>query len=287
MKRRNLLKLALCLCLVSFQLNAETTENETVIPQRSKVSPVVIFHELGWNILNSAAYNYGANFIGAGLGTWVFVESGLDWDIRNLAYNNAWLANVGLPLLFAGYFVPVITPIPIYLAGRYLSDAKLQVTALALLQALAITQAYHVPLKLITGRTIPGVIEGVFFEPNNYRDSRKEDFSGEFNWFKLDFMDGWPSGHTACAFSAAAVIAEIYDDKPLLKFGVYSWAVLMGLSVAVNTHWASDSLAGALIGYAVGKTVGKSFNRLLGKNKTIDTLSVYFTPSRAVVVLRI
>ena len=258
--------------LLSFNLMAQTEEKE-------KISPVVVFHDFGWNLLNSVTYNYGLNFIGAGLGTVIFVESGLDWNWRNVAYNNQWLGTAGLPMLFAGYIVPAITPISLYLIGRYLGDTKLQITAAALVQAFLITQAFHIPFKMITGRTVPGVISGVFFEPNSTRDERTKDFSDEFNWFTFDFYDGWPSGHTACAFSAAAVISEIYNDKTLVKIGVYTYAFLMGFFVAVNTHWISDSFAGALLGYAVGKTVGKSFNRLLGNKKNGDTITFYFAPN--------
>jgi len=227
----------------------------------------LIFHEMGRNMLNSVTGNYGLYFIGAGLGTWVFIKTGLDWYWRNIAYDRAWLAGLGLPLLFAGYLVPVFTPILVYLAGRFFSNRKLQITAAALVQAFILTQAFHLPLKLITGRTIPGIISGVFFEPHNYRIYRSQDFSGEFRWFKFDCYDGWPSGHTACAFSAAAVISEIYHDRFLLKIAVYTYAVLMGLSVAVNTHWASDSVAGALLGYAAGKSVGKSFRQMMESSK--------------------
>ena len=285
-----LVKYALCLsflCLVLFHANASTEENEIDRFGRSIVSPVIVFHDIGWNMLKSVTYNYGLNFIGAGLGTWACIGTGFDWSWRNLAYNNEGLVKAGLPFQFAGYLVPVLTPIPVYLAGRFLSDTKLQITAAALVQALIITQTFHVPFKMITGRTMPGILSGVFFEPHNRRIDTKDDFSGEFKWFKLDFYDGWPSGHTACAFSAAAVIAEIYDDRPLLKIGVYTYAVLMGIGVAVDTHWASDSIAGALIGYAVGKTVGKSFNQLLNKNGNKDKISVYFGVNTAGVIFHL
>ena len=257
------------------RINGETIDQK----EESPISLGTVFHELGWNMLHSVTYNYGANFAGAALGTWAFIETGIDWRWRNVAYNNDWLANAGLPLLFAGYIVPVLTPIPVYLAGRYLSDEKLQVTAMALVQALLITQSFHVPLKLITGRSMAGIISGVFFEPGNSRDYREDDFSGEFKWFKFDLMDGWPSGHAACAFSAAAVISEIYKDNLLLKAGLYTYAALMGFSVAVNAHWASDSVAGALMGYAIGKTVGRSFNKLLNNNNSKDKISFYVTPN--------
>jgi len=269
------------LSCLSFRLSAQATETQAA---GSNISPVLVFHDIGWNFLGSLTCNYGLNFVGAGLGTYLFIETGLDWEWRNIGYENKWLVNMGLPMQFMGYIVPVIAPVAVYLAGLRISDTKLQVTAAALAQAFILTQAVHLPLKLVTGRSVPGIMSGVFFEPNNYRDGRTEDFSGEFNWFKFDVLDGWPSGHTACAFSAAAVISEIYDDRPLLKAGVYAYAVLMGLGVAVNTHWASDSIAGALLGYAAGKAAGKSFRGLLGKGENKDALSFYFTPNSLGVV---
>ena len=281
MKRLGVILIFLCL---SFQLNAQAAEDTDT---SAVVSPALVFHEFGRNIVYSMTYNYGINFIGAGLGTWAMVETGIDWGWRNAAYNNAALPNMGLPLLFAGYIVPVLTPLPLYLAGRRLADLKLQTTAAALVQAFAITQMFHVPLKLVTGRTNPGIISGVFFEPGNTRDTRTVDFSGEFNWFKFDLMDGWPSGHTACAFSAAAVISEIYNEKPILKIGVYAYAVLMSFSVSVNAHWASDSIAGALYGYAVGKAVGRSFGRVMGTDKSKNAVSIYALPNSIGIIIRV
>jgi len=272
---------SLFLCLFLFSVEAETIEPET-----TKVSPVLVFHDIGWNMLDAVIYNYGLNFIGAGVGTWACIESGLDWNWRNVVYNSELLQGAGLPMLFAGYLVPVITPLSVYLAGRLLKDDKLQIAAAALAQSFILTQAVHLPAKIITGRTTPGVISGIFFEPNNFRDERTEDFSGEFSWFKFGFYDGWPSGHTACAFSAAAAISEIYHDKPLLKFGVYTYAVLMGFCVSLNTHWASDSIAGALLGYAVGKAVGKNFNRMLGKSADNGKLFFYFAADKIGVNIR-
>jgi membrane-associated phospholipid phosphatase len=42
----------------------------------------------------------------------------------------------------------------------------------------------------------------------------------------------------------------------------------MGFGKSVSVHWASEVIAGALMGYAIGKTVGKSYRRLLeGKDE--------------------
>ena len=292
MKRNTLYFFFLIIILFSINpgLNAEVAEvieDDSDFAAKSVVSPFLVFHDIGWNALDSLTYNYGMNFIGAGLGTWAFIETGLDWNLRNAAYNNNHLANMGLPLLFAGYFVPVITPVSMYLAGRYHSDTKLQITAVAVAQSLILSQITQVSLKMLTGRSVPGIISGVFFEPNHVRDTRENDFSGEFNWFTFNFYDGWPSGHVVSAFSAAAVISEIYDDKPLLKMGVYTYAVLMGVSVAVNAHWVSESVAGALMGYAIGKAVGKNFNRYLGRETKKDAISLLVTHNSVGVNIRI
>ena len=268
------------LCLFSFHLNAETAESQ-------KVSPLLVFHNFGWNMLHMVSYNYGLNFIGSGLATWGLIETGLDWKWRNTVYNNTWLANMGLPLSYAGYPVPVIVPISLYLAGNYRSDRKMQIAGLATAQALMLAQITQISLKMITGRSMPGIFSDLPLAPRHKRDERQEDFSGEFAWFSFDFHEGWPSGHTASAFSAAAVLGEIYYDKPLVKYGAYTWAVLVGVSVTLTGHWVSDTLAGALMGYAAGKVTGKNFSRLLNNDENNETVSFYFSPVSAGILIRI
>ncbi|MDR0785521.1 MAG: phosphatase PAP2 family protein [Treponema sp.] len=215
------------------------------------------FRDFGWNALRSITYNYGANFIGAGVGTWAFIESGVDWEYRNFAYNQRRLTAGSLAALYVGYAIPVITPITLYATGRFVKNEKLQLVGLALIQAALLTYVIQTPLKMITGRALPGIVTAL----DHTRERRTDDFSGEFDWFNMNFLGGTPSGHTANSFAAAAVIAELYDDNIPLKIAVYSYAALVGLGVSLSVHWASEVFAGALIGYAIGKTVGKSFRR--------------------------
>jgi membrane-associated phospholipid phosphatase len=183
------------------------------------------------------------------------------------------MSNLGRPGLDIGYIVPAITPVIIYTSGRFIKNEKLQITGLALTQSLILTLAIQSPLKMITGRALPGIVS----ELDHTRSLRTDNFSGEFDWFGMNFIGGWPSGHTANAFAAAATIAEIYNDNIPLNIAVYSYAALIGLGVTLDVHWASEALAGALIGYAIGKTVGRDFNKLLNKNKEKDDTSLYFT----------
>jgi hypothetical protein len=99
------------LCVYAFgQEQNKETENG-ILPLS------MVFHNIGWNALHSITHNYGLNFIGAGLGTWVFIESGLDWKWNRLAYNNEWMPKIGGNANYIGYAVPVITPVVLYLTG--------------------------------------------------------------------------------------------------------------------------------------------------------------------------
>jgi hypothetical protein len=64
----------------------------------------------------------------------------------------------------------------------------------------------------------------------------------------------FPSGHTARSFAIAAVFADRYG-RPAAWIG-YPLAALVGLAtVRQDTHWASDILAGAGLGLAIGKGI--------------------------------
>jgi len=259
-----------------------TEENDDKPP-----SLLLIFHDIGWNTLHSFTFNYGANFIGAGLGTWALIGSDIDWKWRNNAYNNTWVSNLGRPGLYVGYVVPALTPVVTYTVGRFTNDEKLQITGMALVQTLILSLAIQTPLKMITGRALPGIVT----ELDQTRSSRTDNFSGEFNWFNKNPIGGWPSGHTLNAFAAAATISKIYDENIWVKVGVFSYAALIGFGVTLNVHWASEALAGALIGYAIGSSVGKSFKKLLNNrsnnNSTENKVSFYFYPNSIGMIIKL
>ena len=262
-------------CFLLTGLYAETSELD--------ISPKLVFHNIGWNTLNSFVYNYGFNFIGAGLGTWGMIETGLDWKWRNTIYDNPWTENLGGPVMSVGGILPAITPLAFFIFGKFGENEKTLVTACALTQTLILTMAIQSPLKMITGRRDPGLVNNSYYT----RIGDEDDFSGVFNWFNMDFFNGWPSGHTANAFSAAATIAEIYHDSIPVKIGVFTYAALIGIGVTFSAHWASEAVAGALIGYAIGKTVGMSYRKLLEGNENKNNVTFYFSPNSAGIIIRL
>lgn len=92
-------------------------------------------------------------------------------------------------------------------------------------------------LKYVAGRSRPSQGNAVYgFRP----------FSGAASF---------PSGHTTQAFAVASVISAHYDQT-WIKCTSYSIASLVGLARSYHqAHFASDVVAGALIGTLVGQSV--------------------------------
>ncbi len=66
----------------------------------------------------------------------------------------------------------------------------------------------------------------------------------------------FPSGHTAVAFATAAVLTRRRGDGLAALSLVLAGVTSMG-RIEVSRHWLSDVLAGATIGWIVGRTVAR------------------------------
>lgn len=126
-----------------------------------------------------------------------------------------------------------------FYAGGYLAhDTKAQETALDGLFASIIGGGIiSGALKEVVGRSRPSANKGVYdFHP----------FSGNV---------AFPSGEATQAFAAGSVIATQYPHL-WVEIACYGTASLVGFArMREDGHWASDVLAGALIGTTVGRAV--------------------------------
>lgn len=118
------------------------------------------------------------------------------------------------------------------------------------LESVLISQAITTGIKEVSGRTRPNGTDDAF---------EFEGFGGG---------NSFPSGHATVAFAVATTLSNVYGDE-------YGWVPWVAYPVATatalsriddNKHWASDVFVGALIGYAVAKTV-TLYNPFLEENK--------------------
>lgn len=131
-----------------------------------------------------------------------------------------------------------------YLAGALgINDDKAAAVAEDGLSALIIASGIITPaFKYVAGRSRP----------------RDNDGIANFHWFSRGYPSSnssFPSGHATHAFAMASVIANHYDET-WVTYSSYTVAGLVGVARSYHdAHFASDILAGALIGTLVGKSI--------------------------------
>jgi membrane-associated phospholipid phosphatase len=252
--QRGLLLIIVCAFLISTADNLfAQTENTAKVPFK------MLFYKLPANSIGFITYNQGFNTLIGCAGSFILVNDNFDWEWYKIAKTNTWVSNAGWPSVTVGGLMPIALPLTMYLYGKKHLDRKLQVAGLALGQAAILSVAISSGIKTFTGRK-PPEHDNSITNSSDYSD----DFS--FGFLNRGAFDGWPSGHTMTAFAMATTLTELYPDNTALKIGSFAYASIIGLGVSVNIHWFSDAFAGALMGYAIGKTVGKSFNHLLSNN---------------------
>ncbi len=251
----------------------------SVFAQEEQVPFSLMFDNIGYNFLGSFAHNYGMNYAVGTFATYGMIVSGVDWKWNRMAYNNKELTYVGMPSGLIGFLVPVAAPLGFYYYGKSQESKELQITGLALGQAALLGFTISSGIKVFTGRHAPD-IRGESGKTEDYSDDFK------FGFYRRGAFNGWPSSHTATAFAMAAALAELYPNNTAIAVGAYSYATFVGVGMSLMAHWASDIVAGALIGIAVGRTVGKNFARLQDGKEEESKISFYVVPNGAGIVYR-
>lgn len=236
-------------------LAAESTE-ETV-EETEKVSFFLLFHEFGWNTLGTFTYGYGLPWLAGAAGTYGIIKSGADWQWNRFNVTHE-KTSAYLPLagVMTGTVLPVIVPSVLYFFN---SDPDIQLTGLALGQAAMQAVLATSIVKAFTGRVPPHIAEAIDGD-SLYQEDYSDEF--RFGFWRGGIFNGWPSGHTATAVAMATTLVTLYPDNTAIKIGAIAYSAFIGFSMSFRAHWASDVFAGALAGYSIGRTVGKSYAKL-------------------------
>jgi len=159
---------------------------------------------------------------------------------------------------YGGAVTPVVVSGGLYLAAVAASDQELAGAGSAALQALALTFGATVLLKVATGRPFP--LHGEARDAPDQLDHPER--AREFFRSPFDWNVAWPSGHTSASVSVVAALSAYFPDNGAVPLIGYPLALGVGFGmIAADSHWASDVVAGALLGQAIGWTVGTGFRR--------------------------
>ncbi|MEO6601079.1 MAG: phosphatase PAP2 family protein [Polyangiaceae bacterium] len=188
------------------------------------------------------------------------IPTGLDQQVRLLAQRDSF----GKPRL-----EPVSVWTPYVLAGGLLVGYGVAVLADScsakrrlspVLQAGVLTFGTVAILKFGVGRQWP----------NGGRNPEARDrldhpeYARDFTPFQRPYA-AWPSGHTALMFAAASAFRAGNPDLGLAAWLGYPLAVGVASGMWLGDHhWGSDIISGALLGEAIGSSVGQSFSEALG-----------------------
>lgn len=180
--------------------------------------------------------------------------SGLDHTGRRAFDAPSWRGFADRMVL-AGWVGPPLLGLGTWSAGVATSHRRVASTGAAALQAITLTFAATVVLKVGTGRPYP--LHGYARDDQTSRDH--PEFSREWGPPSRT-RTAWPSGHTSVAFSFAASVAAVNVDQPVVGVASYAAASAIGVGMLAGVHhFPSDVLAGALMGQAIGWNVGRGF----------------------------
>lgn len=193
------------------------------------------------------------------VGTASFIDAPLRDEMRRQPKDNSLMR---IEQLGAEYSIVVLGSF--YLVGSFADNDQASAVAQDGLAASIIASGMITPaIKLAAGRSRP-------YENTGTSDFKFLDASSPNSSF--------PSGHTTEAFALASVISAHYEET-WIKASTYTVACMVGIArIYHDAHFASDVLAGALIGNWVGLKV-VAHNRTKRRNDVIvlpDIAQDYF-----------
>ena len=241
----------------------------------NSVANLALFGNFGNNILDSFRGDNVSLHLSAIAATAVLVNGGVDYDVEHYFNQHPEYGSWAHPAVFTGEFLPFIAGGSLYAYAKIRNDNETLGASFAVLQASLIEFLYNSTLKAITGRPHPD------WRSVSDMDSLSRAF--RFGFLRGGAFWGWPSGHTAATMAVVSALTNYYPDKTWLKVAGFGLVAYTMFGVSANNrgsmHWFSDAVAGALMSYAVGSTVGKYYRRFYsGQTQSPANPTVGFNP---------
>lgn len=216
---------------------------------------VSLFGNFGNNFVDSFRGNSIYLHLTAITATAIIVDQGIDYDVEHYFNQHAEYGAWARPVVFTGEYLPFIAGGSLFAYAKIKNDNQTLGASFAVMQASFIEFLYNSGLKAITGRPHP--------DWRNVSDMDSLSRSFRFGFLRGGVFWGWPSGHTAATMAVVSALTSYYPDKGWLKVAGFGLVAYTMFGVSANNrggmHWFSDAVAGALMSYAVGSTVGKYY----------------------------
>jgi membrane-associated phospholipid phosphatase len=249
-------------------------------PESSRPRTITPFTDL---FRNAGAVYSGANawfHIGAAAGTLLIIQSGLDSKVHNYFVRNTGFEKYSQTAVHLGSRLPALLSAGLLGWGLVSKSSRTIAAGSAVTQAFLLAVATTGVLKGLTGRPNP--------DPVIYDDNRAS-ATFRFGILRGGVFHGWPSGHMLSNTAAVTSLLCFFNRSTALHVAGGAYLGYLFLSIASHgrgtMHWFSDTVAGALMGFAIGSTVGTRFRRLweskMGKTAgvTVQTGPESFTLS--------
>ncbi len=216
---------------------------------------LTLFGNFGNNILDSFRGDKIYLHLTAIAATTLLVSGGVDYSVEHYFNQHPEYGSWAHPVVSTGEFLPFIAGGSLFAYAKLRNDNEALGASFAVLQASLIEFLYNSTLKAVTGRSNPD------WRHVSNMDSLSRSF--RFGFLRGGVFWGWPSGHTASTMAVVSALTSYYPDKTWLKVAGFGLVAYTMFGVSANNrggmHWFSDAIAGALMSYAVGSTVGKYY----------------------------
>jgi membrane-associated phospholipid phosphatase len=244
----------------AFTANASTSQLSS--QDEAPTNGISLFGNIGNNFLHSFK---GGNLymqLSAVAATAILVPTDVDYNVEHFFNTHPQYTGWSNAVNYTGQYLPFIVGGGLLAYAELGRNNEVLGASFAVIQASLIAVVYNSALKAVTGRPGP--------EWKHYSNMEALSETFRFGFLRGGIFWGWPSGHTVASMAVVSALTSYYPNSTWLKIAGYSVVGYTMAAVSAHNrggmHWFSDAVAGALISYTIGSSVGSYFRSVYSES---------------------